>query len=116
MNLDIYFKPIEKLDIKNNSVGSFCEFHDVNFPAWEEADIVVLSVEQQQSLKDSLGDEVFHVSVRKKFYDFYLPSIKNIKLVDLGVVEKGAQQRDTLIALQDITAEVQKKGKFLIIF
>ena len=115
MNLDIYFKPIEKLDFKNNSIGSSCEFYDVNFPDWEEADIVILSVEQQQTLKDSLEDEVFHVSVRKKFYDFYLPSIKNVKLVDLGVVEKGAQLKDTLIALQDITAEVQKKGKFLII-
>ena len=26
MNLDIYFKPIEKFEIKNNSIGSFCEF------------------------------------------------------------------------------------------
>ena len=41
MNLDIYFKPIEKLILKNNSIGSFCEFYDVNFPDWEEADIVL---------------------------------------------------------------------------
>ena len=50
-----------------------------------------------------------------KRQEFYLPQIKNVKLVDLGIVEKGAQQKDTLIAIQDITAEVQKKGKFLII-
>ena len=115
MNLDIYFKPIGKLEIKNNSIGSFCELYEVNFPNWEEADIVVLSVEQQQNFSDSLEDEVFHVLVRKKFYEFYLPQIKSVKIVDLGVVEKGAQQKDTLIALQDITAEVQKKGKFLIV-
>lgn len=115
MNLDIYFKPIEKFEIKNNSIGSFCEFYEVNFPNWEEADIVVISVEQQHSFSDSLENEVFHISVRKKFYEFYLPQIKNVKLADLGIVEKGAQQKDTLIAIQDITAEVQKKGKFLII-
>ena len=112
MNLDIYFKPIEKLEIKNNSIGSFCEFYEVNFPHWEEADIVVISIEQQNSLSDSLEDEVFHILVRKKFYEFYLPQIKNVKLVDLGIVEKGAQQKDTLIALQEITAEVQKRGNF----
>ena len=49
MNLDIYFKPIEKFEIKNNSIGSFCEFYEVNFPNWEEADIVVISVEQKHS-------------------------------------------------------------------
>ena len=70
MNLDIYFKPIGKLEIKNNSIGSFCELYEVNFPNWEEADIVVLSVEQQQNFSDSLEDEVFHVLVRKKFYEF----------------------------------------------
>ena len=52
MNLDIYFKPIGKLEIKNNSIGSFCELYEDNFPNWEEADIVVLSVEQQQNFSD----------------------------------------------------------------
>ena len=115
MSLDIYFKPIQKLDIKNNSIGSFCEFYNVNFPDWEHADIVVLSVEQTNSLSGNLEDESFHISVRKQFYNFSLPLIKSIKVVDLGIVESGAQQKDTLAALQDITSEVQKKGKFLII-
>ena len=50
MSLDIYFKPIQKLEIKNNSIGSFCEFYNVNFPEWEHADVVVVSVEQNHSL------------------------------------------------------------------
>ena len=115
MSLDIYFKPLEKLEIENNTIGSFCEFYNVNFPVWEHADVVVISVEHYHSLSVNLEDELFHITVRKKFYDFYLPQIKNIKLVDLGIVEKGAKQKDTIIALQDVTAEVQKKGKFLII-
>ena len=78
MSLDIYFKPIQKLEIKNNSIGSFCEFYNVNFPDLEHADVVVVSVEQNHSLSDNLEDELFHISVRKKFYDFYLPPIKNI--------------------------------------
>ena len=60
MNLDIYFKPIEKFEIKNCSIGSFCEFYEVNFPNWEDADIVLISVEQQNSFNDSFEDEFFH--------------------------------------------------------
>ncbi len=115
MNLDIYFKPIEKLEIKNNSIGSFCNFYVDSFPDWDDSDIVVVSVEQKENLNEKKGDEVFHISIRKKFYNFYLQPGSKLKIVDLGIVEKGAQQKDTLIALQEITAEVQKKGKFLII-
>ena len=81
MNLDIYFKPIGKLEIKNNSIGSFCELYEVNFPNWEEADIVVLSVEQQQNFSDSLEDEVFHVLVRKSFMNFTFPKLRALKLL-----------------------------------
>ena len=76
MSLDIYFKPLEKLEIENNTIGSFCEFYNVNFPVWEHADVVVISVEHYHSLSVNLEDELFHITVRKKFYDFYLPKLK----------------------------------------
>ena len=39
----------------------------------------------------------------------------NLKIADLGILESGATLQDTYSALSEITFEVQKKGKLLII-
>ena len=36
-------------------------------------------------------------------------------MADLGIIKKGASTSDTYAALEDITAEIQKKGKLLLI-
>ena len=52
MNLDIYFQPIESIDVKKNTIGSICEIYNTNFPDWESSDIVLISVDENLGLPE----------------------------------------------------------------
>ena len=115
MNLDIYFHPIESIDVKKNTIGSICEIYNTNFPDWESSDIVLISVDENLGLPELTNQESNHVKVRQQLYNYHLAKGNTLKMADLGIIKKGASTSDTYAALEDITAEIQKKGKLLLI-
>ena len=115
MNLDIYFQPIESIDVKKNTIGSICEIYNTNFPDWESSDIVLISVDENLGLPELTNLESNHVKIRQQLYNYHLAKGNTLKMADLGVIKKGASTSDTYAALEDITAEIQKKGKLLLI-
>ena len=115
MNLDIYFQPIESIDVKKNTIGSICEIYNTNFPDWESSDLVLISVDENLGLPELTNLESNHVKIRQQLYNYHLAKGNTLKMADLGIIKKGASTSDTYAALEDITAEIQKKGKLLLI-
>ena len=115
MNLDIYFQPIESIDVKKNTIGSICEIYNTNFPDWESSDIVLISVDENLGFSELTSLESNHVKIRQQLYDYHLAKGNKLKMADLGIIKRGASTSDTYAALEDITAEIQKKGKLLLI-
>lgn len=115
MNLDIYFQPIDSIDVKKNTIGSICEIYNTNFPDWESSDIVLISVDENLGFSELTSLESNHVKIRQQLYDYHLAKGNKLKMADLGIIKRGASTSDTYAALEDITAEIQKKGKLLLI-
>ena len=113
MDLGIYFKPIDKINSSKNTIGSVIDSFNSNFPDWESSDIVFFSVHDSRGSTVLNNNEIDHLSVRKNLFNFKWEG--NLKIADLGILEAGAQIKDTYSALSDITYEIQKKGKLLII-
>ena len=113
MELDLYFKPIENIDFQKGDIGSLADIHIENFPDWESADIVILSVNEKRGDLNFKEGDIDHFSLREKFYQFRFDG--NVKIADLGILQPGAEKRDTFSALQEITSSVQKKQKLLVI-
>ena len=115
MNLDIYFQPIDSVDVKKNTIGSICEIYNTNFPDWESSDIVLISVDENLGLTELTSLESNHIKIRQQLYNYHLAKGNKLKMADLGIIKRGASTSDTYAALEDITAEIQKKGKLLLI-
>ena len=115
MNLDIYFQPIDSIDIKKDTIGSICEIYNTNFPDWESSDIVLISVDENLGLNELPSLESNHIKIRQQLYDYHLAKGNKLKMADLGIIKKGASTSDTYAALEDITSEIQRKGKLLLI-
>ena len=115
MNLDIYFQPIDSIDVKKNTIGSICEIYNTNFPDWESSDIVLISVDENLGLTELTSLESNHIKIRQQLYNYHLAKGNKLKMADLGIIKRGASTSDTYAAFEDITAEIQKKGKLLLI-
>ena len=113
MDIGIYFKPIDKIDSSKNTIGSVTDSFNSNFPDWQSSDVIFFSVHESRGSSFLSNNEIDHLSVRKKLFNFKWQS--NIKIADLGILEAGASVKDTYSAFSDITYEVQKKGKLLIV-
>ncbi len=113
MELDLYFQPIENFEIQENTIGSKSDIYFKEFPDWESSDIVLLSVNEKRGDVDFKQGDFDHYSIRERFYRFKWDG--NTKIADLGVLQAGAEIRDTYLALKEITSSVQKKQKFLIV-
>ena len=113
MDLEIYFKPTQKIDFSKNTIGSVIDFYNKDFPDWENSDIVFLSINENKGSSKIRNEDFDHFNIRKKLYNFNWEGSLNIS--DLGILESGAELKDTYAAIKDITFEVQKKGKLLII-
>jgi len=113
MDLSIYFKPIEKIEIKNKSIGSVTAAFNSSFPDWESSDIVFFTVHENRGASVYDANDLDHSSIRQKLYDFKWEG--DLKITDLGILQSGSKIKDTYSALAEITFEVQKKGKLLLI-
>ena len=113
MDLGIYFKPIEKIKFTKKTIGSVVDSFTTHFPDWESSDIVFFSVHESRGSSSINDNDIDHLSIRKNLYNFKWEG--NLKITDLGILQAGAQIKDTYSALSEITYEIQKKGKLLII-
>ena len=113
MDISIYFKPINKIEIENKTVGSVTNSYYLEFPDWESSDIIFISVHENRGANAELNNDIDSISIRNLLYGFKWEG--NLKIADLGILESGATLQDTYSALSEITFEVQKKGKLLII-
>ena len=113
MDLSIYFKPIEKIEIKNKSIGSITSAFNSSFPDWESSDIVFFTVHENRGASVYDDNDLDHISIRQKLYNFKWEG--DLKITDLGILQSGSKIKDTYSALAEITFEVQKKGKLLLI-
>ena len=113
MDLSIYFKPIEKIEIKNKSIGSVTAAFNSSFPDWESSDIVFFTVHENRGASVYDVNDLDHSSIRQKLYNFKWEG--DLKITDLGILQSGSKIKDTYSALAEITFEVQKKGKLLLI-
>ena len=112
MDLSIYFKPIDKIEIKNKTIGSVTRTYYTEFPDWESSDIVFISVHENRGANEQLNNDIDCISARKFLYDFKWEG--DLKIADFGVLEAGATLKDTYSALSEITFEVQKKENYLL--
>ena len=113
MELDLYFKPLEAFEYGKGTLGFQSTIYINDFPDWEIADIVIISVNESRGNKSHVYGDLEHQKIRNYFYKFHFPT--DLKIVDLGVLQHGAELSDTYLALKEITNAIQKKGKFLII-
>ncbi len=116
MNLDIYFQPLTTLEksYEKDTLGYFTDFHnETGFPDLEGAQIAVFGVLESRGAKENnfnAGPDI----IRSSFYQLFHHQ-KELKMVDLGNINQGAELKDTYYAVADIIQELNKKGIFSII-
>jgi arginase family enzyme len=113
MSLDFYFKPVEKIDFKKETIGFKSDIFFKDFPDWEKSDIVIISVDENRGDSSLKPVELNHQNSREIFYQFRINA--DIKIADLGILQAGAELSDTFLALKEITTTVQRKDKLLIV-
>ena len=113
MSLEIYFKPIHSIEFSKNSIGSFIDSHVNSFPEWESSDIVFLTIHENRGSSHDKKNEIDHYSIRKKLYNFKWEG--SLTISDLGILDAGSSLKDTYAALKEITFEIQKKSKLLVL-
>jgi hypothetical protein len=113
MSLEIYFKPIHSIEFSKNSIGSIVNSHVNSFPEWESSDIVFFTVHENRGSSSEKENEIDHYSIRNKLYNFKWEG--SLKISDLGILDAGSSLKDTYAALKEITFEIQKKSKLLVL-
>ena len=113
MSLEIYFKPIHSIEFSKNSIGSVVDSHVNSFPEWESSDIVFLTIHENRGSSSEKNNEIDHYSIRTKLYNFKWEG--SLTISDLGILDAGSSLKDTYAALKEITFEIQKKSKLLVL-
>ena len=113
MSLEIFYKSILPIEFSKNSLGSIIDSHVHIFPEWEWSDIVFLSVNENRGCFSNKKNEIDHYSIRTKLYNFMWEG--SLTISDLGILEAGSNLKDTYAALKEITFEIQKKRKLLVL-
>ena len=113
MSLEIYFKPIHSIEFSKNSIGSFVDSHVNSFPEWESSDIVFLTIHENRGSSVDKNNEIDHYSIRNKLYNFKWEG--SLTISDLGILAAGSTLKDTYAAVKEVTFEIQKKSKLLVL-
>ena len=113
MSLEIYFKPIHSIEFSKNSIGSVVDSHVNSFPEWESSDIVFLTIHENRGSSSEKNNEIDHYTIRNKLYNFKWEG--SLTISDLGILDAGSTLKDTYAALKEITFEIQKKSKLLVL-
>jgi arginase family enzyme len=113
MSLEIYFKPIHSIEFSKNSIGSIVDSHINSFPEWESSDIVFLTIHENRGSSVDKNNEIDHYSIRNKLYNFKWEG--SLTISDLGILAAGSTLKDTYAAVKEVTFEIQKKSKLLVL-
>ena len=113
MSLEIYFKPIHPIKFSKNSIGSIVDSHINSFPEWQSSDIVFLTINENRGNSIQNKDVIDHYPIRNKLYNFKWEG--SLTISDLGILDGGSTLKDTYAALKEITFEIQKKSKLLVL-
>jgi arginase family enzyme len=113
MSLEIYFKPIHSIEFSKNSIGSIVDSHINSFPEWESSDIVFLTIHENRGSSIDKNNEIDHYSIRNKLYNFKWEG--SLTISDLGILAAGSTLKDTYAAVKEVTFEIQKKSKLLVL-
>ena len=113
MSLEIYFKPIHSIEFSKNSIGSVVDSHINSFPEWQSSDIVFLTINENRGNSIQNKDVIDHYPIRNKLYNFKWEG--SLTISDLGILDGGSTLKDTYAALKEITFEIQKKSKLLVL-
>ena len=113
MSLEIYFKPIHSIEFSKNSIGSIVDSHINSFPEWQSSDIVFLTINENRGNSIQNNDVIDHYPIRNKLYNFKWEG--SLTISDLGILDGGSTLKDTYAALKEITFEIQKKSKLLVL-
>jgi arginase family enzyme len=91
-------------------LGSQIKIHTINsgIPDLENVEIAIVGVTENRLDQDQ-GDELLHFNnIRRSFYSLF-PGNWNLKLADLGDIQKGESVEDTYFALQTLVSALMKK-------
>ena len=113
MSLEIYFKPIHPIKFSKNSIGSVVDSRINSFPKWQSSDIVFLTINENRGNSIQNKDVIDHYPIRNKLYNFKWEG--SLTISDLGILDGGSTLKDTYAALKEITFEIQKKSKLLVL-
>ena len=113
MSLEIYFKPILPIKFSKNSIGSVVDSRINSFPKWQSSDIVFLTINENRGNSIQNKDVIDHYPIRNKLYNFKWEG--SLTISDLGILDGGSTLKDTYAALKEITFEIQKKSKLLVL-
>ena len=113
MSLEIYFKPIHPIKFSKNSIGSIVDSHINSFPEWQSSDVVFLTINENRGNSIQNNDVIDHYPIRNKLYNFKWEG--SLTISDLGILDGGSTLKDTYAALKEITFEIQKKSKLLVL-
>jgi formiminoglutamase len=80
---------------------------------WQQADIVMIGVEEKRGLGTPLTNNDTE-AIRRRFYELYNWHT-HIKIADLGNIQLGKTLNDTYVAMQEVIAELQAAGKTVVI-
>ncbi|WP_338731567.1 formimidoylglutamase [Mangrovimonas cancribranchiae] len=79
------------------------------FPDLEHVQLAIIGVLENRNDIDYIGDEIYLDNIRKSFYQLF-PGNWNVKVADLGDINKGETVEDTYYALRTILEIlIQKK-------
>jgi arginase family enzyme len=94
-------------------VGAGILAHDEYFPAWEDAGIILMGVDEHRGAARQ-GGAAAPDEVRKQFYALYHWH-PGIQLADIGNIRRGATLQDTYAALRTVLGTLTAAGKTVIV-
>ena len=115
MELDIFFSPIDDINIEKESISEHFTsyFKDSSFPDWESVDVVLFGVRESRNSSFNKGCDNGQGRIRKALYQ--LNSTIHCKVADLGDIIQGNSVEDTYTAVSEVVKDLVSKGKFVII-
>ena len=116
MDISIYFEPIiesdfQKINSDSKKIATFIKsyFKKNEFPHLEDIDIAIFGVKEDRNAVNNKGCALAPDIIRKKLYNLFPPDY-NIKIADLGNINKGCNINDTYFAVTDVITNLLKKN------
>ena len=83
MELNVYFQSVGDLSFNKDTIGSSIDVYSENkFPCWEDADIVLIGVQEDRNSRANSGSDKGQDLIRSSFYNLYAQN--KFKIADLG--------------------------------